>query len=241
MRSRRPAQLAHPNIVIAFDAGQCGERHYLSMEYIDGMDLKRLVGQDGPLPIERCCAFIRQAALGLQHAHERGLVHRDIKPSNLIATCGEGTSPGEGRLARERRLSSNDKATVKILDLGLALLRQPDALAPASHGMTSDNRVVGTADYMAPEQWMNPHKVDIRADLYSLGCTFYFLLTGQVPFPGDEPMEKMLKHNLDEPAPVERLRVGVPQNVLTVLRRLLAKKPEQRYQQPADLAEALRC
>jgi serine/threonine-protein kinase len=233
------AQLAHPNIVIAFDAGQCGERHYLSMEYVEGVDLKRLIRHSGPLPIDRCCDFIRQAALGLQHAHERGLVHRDIKPSNLIATWGEGMAHGgDSWNGRPRELLSTDKATVKILDLGLALLCQPDA--PASCAMSGESRVVGTADYMAPEQWMNPHTVDIRADLYSLGCTFYFLLTGQVPFPGDETMEKMLKHNLDEPAPVERLRVGVPQNVLKVVRRLLAKKPDQRYQQPADLLEALR-
>jgi len=129
--------------------------------------------------------------------------------------------------------------TVKILDLGLALLHQPTELSEAAGVLTRDGRVVGTADYMAPEQWMNAHKVDIRADLYSLGCTFYFLLTGHVPFPGNEPMEKMLKHHLDEPAPVENLRSGVPPKVLAIVRRLLAKKPEQRYQQPLELAEVL--
>src|SRR5262249_8245064 len=120
------------------------------------------------------------------------------------------------------------------------LLHQPTDLAEAASGLTRDGRVVGTADYMAPEQWMNPNKVDIRADLYSLGATLYFLLTGQVPFPGAEVMEKMLKHHLDEPTPVEQLRPDVPAKLLGVVRRLLAKKPEDRFQRPVDVAEALR-
>jgi serine/threonine protein kinase len=236
------AQLSHPNIVIAYDAGKCGDRHYLAMEYVEGIDLNLLLRKCFPLPIEKVCDFVRQAALGLQHAHERGLVHRDIKPSNLLVTWADSIRPPSGASLplAEQLLSPHTRATVKVLDLGLALLQQPTELPSAACGVTRDGRVVGTADYMAPEQWMNAHKVDIRADLYSLGCTFYFLLTGQVPFSGEEMMEKMLKHHLDEPTPVEQLRPDVPQSVLAILRRLLAKKPEQRYQQPADLAEALR-
>jgi serine/threonine-protein kinase len=128
---------------------------------------------------------------------------------------------------------------VKILDMGLALLHQPTELSEAASGLTRDGRVVGTADYMAPEQWMNAHKVDIRADLYSLGCTLYYLLTAQVPFPGGEAMEKMLRHHLDEPVPVERLRQGIPLSLQAIVRRLLAKKPEKRYQTPGEVAQAL--
>jgi serine/threonine-protein kinase len=128
---------------------------------------------------------------------------------------------------------------VKILDLGLALLQQPTELSENASALTRDGQVVGTADYMAPEQWMNAHQVDIRADLYSLGCTFYYLLTGRVPYAGNGPMEKMLKHYLDEPVPVEQLRPRAPAKVLAIVRRLLAKKPEGRYQQPVELAEAL--
>jgi serine/threonine protein kinase len=224
------ATLQHPNIVLAFDAGEFGETHYFAMEYVEGIDLNRLVRERGPLPVSYACAFVAQAALGLQHASERGLVHRDIKPSNLLVAGGR---PGDA-------LPPLDRVTVKILDLGLALLYEPTEPSEAASGLTRDGRVVGTADYMAPEQWMNAHKVDIRADLYALGGTFYFLLTGQVPFPGAEPMEKMLKHHLDEPASVERLRPGLPPLVLSTVRKLMAKKPEHRFQQPADVAEALK-
>jgi serine/threonine-protein kinase len=123
--------------------------------------------------------------------------------------------------------------------MGLALLHQPTELSESAASLTRDNRVVGTADYMAPEQWMNAHKVDIRADLYSLGCTFYYLLTGEVPFPGAEPMEKMLKHHLDEPEALERRRPGIPARTAAAIRRLMAKKPENRFQEPAELIDAL--
>jgi CheY-like chemotaxis protein/serine/threonine protein kinase len=240
------AQLHHPNLVMAYDAGHCGETHFFAMEYIEGIDLSQLVKQSGALRVETACDYVRQAALGLQHAHERGLVHRDIKPSNMLVTWADrpgapaGVRQGRSEPATEKGSLLAEKGTLKILDLGLALLHQPTELSENAGALTRDGRVVGTADYMAPEQWMNAHKVDIRADLYSLGCTFYFLLTGRVPFPGNEPMEKMLKHHLDEPVPVEQLRPRVPAKVLAIVRRLLAKKPEQRYQQPLELAEALR-
>jgi CheY-like chemotaxis protein/serine/threonine protein kinase len=245
------AQLHHPNLVMAYDAGHCGETHFFAMEYIEGVDLNQLVKQSGPLRVEIACNYVRQAALGLQHAHERALVHRDIKPSNLLVTwagskrperearSAERGAPGAERSALGAPRSPPEPGTVKILDLGLALLQQPTEFSENASALTRDGRVVGTADYMAPEQWMNAHKVDIRADLYSLGCTFYYFLTGRVPFPGNEPMEKMLKHHLDEPVPVEQLRPRVPAKVLAIVRRLLAKKPEQRYQQPLELAEAL--
>lgn len=240
------ARLHHPNVVIAYDAGQAGDTHYFAMEYVEGEDLDQYLRKHGPLPVGLACDFIRQTALGLQHAHESGLVHRDIKPSNLIveapgkiavqdvAKDGDGGDPSQSSVLR--RMHQPKGPRVKILDMGLARLHQPDEDRGSAGELTREGRVVGSVDYMAPEQWMNASTVDIRADLYSLGCTFYFLLTGVVPFPGDEPMEKMLKHHLDTPKPVEVLRNEVPSKVASVVRRLMAKCREDRYQTPAELA-----
>jgi serine/threonine-protein kinase len=219
---------------MAFDAGQFDQTHYFAMEHVEGPDLHRLVHEHGPLPVVHACAFVAQTTRGLQHVCERGLVHRDIKPSNLVVSWS--TAAG----TRVRELPPVHRSTVKILDLGLAVLDEPSESPEAASSLTRVGCVLGTVDYMAPEQWMNAHKVDVRADLYALGCTLYYLLTGQVPFPGGAPMEKMLKHYLDEPTPVERLRAGVPPLVLNVLGKLMAKQPEHRFQQPADVAEALK-
>jgi CheY-like chemotaxis protein len=228
---RAAAQLFHPNIVMAFDAGQVGTTHYLAMEYVVGIDLAKLLRQGGPLPVGQACNFMRQAALGLQHAHDRGLVHRDIKPSNLLVT---GLTPSE------TPSGSPPDVVVKILDMGLALLyRQPLGPTGAAAELTGEGKWMGTIDYMAPEQWKNAHRVDIRADLYSLGCTFYHLLTGQVPFPEEGFGEKMLKHYLEEPVPVEQLRPDVPAPLGGIIRQLMAKQPENRFQTPAELAAAL--
>lgn len=226
---RAAAQLFHPNIVIAFDAGQAGNTHYLAMEYVVGTDLGKLVRQAGPLPVDRACDYIRQAAVGLQHAHERGLVHRDIKPSNLLVT---GAAAGDAAPPRD--------AVVKILDMGLALLFQQPTGGGKAAELTGEGKWMGTIDYMAPEQWKNAHRVDIRADLYSLGCSFYHLLTGKVPFPDEGFGEKMLKHYLEEPVAIEELRPDVPPAVTAIVRKLMAKQPEKRYQTPAELAEALK-
>jgi serine/threonine protein kinase/CheY-like chemotaxis protein len=236
------AKLSHPNVVMAFDAGQHQDTHYFAMEYVEGIDLARLVRDSGPIPAEQAADYIRQSALGLHHAYERGLVHRDIKPSNLLVTWvadpGDQNSVGGFKVARFRSRFTR-KSVVKILDMGLARFGQ--AQEPMGGlDVTREGHVVGTADYMAPEQWMNPHTVDIRADLYSLGCTLYFLLTGQVPFPGDMPMEKMLKHNLDQPTPVDKFRQDVEPRIVDVLNRLMAKRPEERFQTPMEVAEALK-
>jgi DNA-binding response OmpR family regulator len=227
------SQLSHPNIVIAYDAGQVDDTHYFAMEYVPGIDLDRLVQQRGRLNIRKACDYIRQAALGLQHAHERGMVHRDIKPSNLIVTIADETAVSNSKPGAAA------EATVKILDMGLARLGSGGSGEGQDGALTQEGKILGTADFMAPEQWRDARKVDIRSDLYSLGCTLYFLLTAQLPFPNAEPMEKMLKHCLDQPTPVEQLRPEVPEKVITVVRRLMAKKPEARYQAPRELAELL--
>jgi tRNA A-37 threonylcarbamoyl transferase component Bud32 len=157
---RAAAQLSHPNIVIAHDAAQVGDTHFLVMEYVEGTDLARLVKQQGPLPVAQACDYVRQAALGLQHAHERGLVHRDVKPANLLLTRS---------------------GVVKVLDVGLARLHPAGGETVAE--VTHEGAVMGTPDYIAPEQACESHTVDIRADIYSLGCTLYHLLTGRCRFP----------------------------------------------------------
>jgi eukaryotic-like serine/threonine-protein kinase len=215
---RVSAQLNHPNVVHAYDCGERGNRHFYVMEYVDGINLAQLVRRDGPLSVDLACECIRQAALGLQHAFERGLVHRDIKPHNLLLTK-----------------SSGGQNIIKILDMGLARLELGDEYGT----MTQEGAVLGTLDYIAPEQARNAHLADTRADLYSLGCTLHFLLTGQPPFAGGTPTEKLLKHQFQPPPSIQKLRPEVPASLAEVLTRLLAKQPEQRYQTPAETAAAL--
>src|SRR5262249_13330417 len=156
-------------------------------------------------------------ACGLAHAHEKGMVHRDIKPSNLLLTA--------------------DGSTVKILDMGLA--RVDDADGESISTVTEEGAVVGTPDYISPEQARVSHTVDIRSDIYSLGCTLYYLLTGRVPFPGGTLGQKLVQQMMDEPEPVEKFRPDVPPRVLAVLRKMTAKKPQDRYQTPGEVAAAL--
>jgi formylglycine-generating enzyme required for sulfatase activity/tRNA A-37 threonylcarbamoyl transferase component Bud32 len=231
--ARSAARLDHSNIVRVYDAGEAGGTHYLALEYVEGKDLGRLVKESGPLPVALACDYARQAALGLQHAHKHGLVHRDIKPQNLLLSSsplapGEREGGGEGTVR-----------VVKILDMGLARL-QHAAAEDKSSSLTGEGAVVGTMDFLAPEQALDAHRVDIRADLYSLGCTLYYLLTGQVPFPGGTAAEKILKHQKAAPTPAEQLRPELPVGVAVLLGRLLAKRPAERYQTPAELAGALR-
>ncbi|HEV3145047.1 MAG TPA: serine/threonine-protein kinase [Gemmataceae bacterium] len=239
------AQLSHPNIVLAYDADQIGEIHFFAMEYVDGIDLGRLVYEKGRLPVREACDYIRQAAHGLQHAHERGLIHRDIKPSNLLLTVSRQDSV---RAELSGVIASRPPSTpgsgdalpgvIKILDLGLARL-QETAESEAPSRLTHEGFVIGTPDFLAPEQARNSSKVDIRTDIYALGGTLYYLLTGEVPYPGGTATEKLLKHAI-EPAPeVRELRPDVPEEVAALLRSLLAKDPKERFQTPADLAAAL--
>jgi WD40 repeat protein/serine/threonine protein kinase len=217
------AQLEHPNVVGAIDADEAEDALYFIMEYVEGIDLGRLVKEKGPLPVAPACEYLRQAALGLQHAHERGYVHRDVKPSNLLLTTNGGRSRGA--------------PVIKLLDLGLARLRNPGGEEASS--LTQMGVVVGTPDYMAPEQARNSSRADIRSDLYSLGCTFYYLLTGRPPFTGETATEKLMKHCFDEPLPVEQLRPEVPPRVGKIVQKLMAKEPADRYPTPAKLVVAL--
>lgn len=222
---RAAARLHHPNIVTAYDANQAGDRHYLVMEFVDGPNLYDLVKEHGPLPIGQACEFVRQAAVGLQYAFERGLVHRDIKPGNLLVQRG-----------------SNREWIVKILDFGLARLHEPEGpiqLEAGDSHISSENQVMGTPDFLAPEQARNPKATDIRSDIYSLGCTLYFLLTGQVPFPGGTVLEKLVRHAKEMPKPIHEIRPDVQAELSAVIARMMAKSPDQRFQTPLEVASAL--
>lgn len=230
-RFRREAQaasrLSHPNIVAVYEFDQAGNTHFLAMEYVPGVTLQRLVEQQGPLPPPLACDVIRQGAQGLQHAVEQALVHRDIKPSNLMLVLGPG-----GEIPA--------RPLVKLLDMGVARLHQLRELPEDSlTTLTRDGVVIGTPDYVAPEQLEDPHKADLRADLYSLGCTFYFLLVGQVPFPGGTLIQKLDRQRWQTPPSVDQLRPEIPPGVAAVVRRLMAKHPDDRYQNPAELVSAL--
>jgi serine/threonine-protein kinase len=232
---RGAAQLSHPNVVRAIDADEAVGVHYFAMQYVPGTDLERLVKQRGPLPVVQACDYIRQAAFGLQHIHENGMVHRDVKPSNLMVT-----GLPEPRAAADAEASSLIVPdVVKILDLGQARLCEEPEDGQRRLALTQLGVVMGTADYMAPEQAVNSREADIRSDVYSLGCTFYFLLTARPPYPGGNAIEKLMRHQLEEPEPVERLRSDVPAGVAAVLRRMMARKPADRYQTPAEVAAAL--
>jgi len=214
------AALDHPNIVRAYDVDHEKdgnlEIHFLVMEYAEGQNLFDLVQMSGPLPTVTAADYIRQGALGLAHAHKSGMVHRDVKPGNFIV---------------------DQHGTVKLMDLGLARVGTEDA----DHSLTiaHDERVLGTADYLAPEQAVDSHLVDTRADLYSLGCTMYFLLTGRPPFNEGTLTQRLLAHQTKEPTPLESLRPDLPESLLAIIRKLMAKDREQRMQTAEEAASQL--
>lgn len=204
--ARAVAALNHPNIVRAYTLDNEGDIHYLVMEYVEGRDLHRLVKEDGPLPLEKAVDFIRQAAAGLAYAHQKGLVHRDVKPANLLV---------------------DPDGVVRVLDLGLARFSNEEQ---ASLTILHDENVLGTADYLAPEQAVDSHGVDGRADIYSLGCSLYFCLTGHPPFDEGTLPERLLKHQKDPPPPIKKDRPDVPNDLVTICLKMMAKKPSARFQ-----------
>ncbi len=213
--ARAVAALDHPNIVRAYDIDVHEKLHFLVMEYVDGNSLQDVIARHGPMDPVRAAHYVAQAAVGIQHAHELGMVHRDIKPGNLLL---------------ERT------GVVKILDMGLArFFNKPTDSVTEKY---DDKCVLGTADYLAPEQAVS-NTVDVRADIYSLGGTLYFLLTGQTPFPDGTIAAKLVAHQTREPKPVTAFRSDVPPGLLDVLRHMAAKDPADRYQTPMEVAEAL--
>jgi serine/threonine protein kinase len=210
--------MKHPNVVDVIDADIDGDTKYYVMEYVDGTDLTKLVRDRGPLPVPEACEYIRQAALGLHHAFEKDLVHRDIKPSNILV--------------------SRNGRSVKLVDLGLARLADEPAAVEAGR-ITQEGFVIGTPDFLAPEQARNPMNVDIRADIYALGGTLYYLLTGKVPYEGANPTEKLLKHCTEPPPRLLFQRMDAPPQLEQIIHWCMAKQPEARPQTPLQLAVAL--
>jgi len=211
--ARAAARLNHPNVVTAFDANERGERAYVVAEYVDGPDLARLVRERGPLPAAEACEIVRQAAVALEYARQEGMTHRGIKPTNLLVARASKTLPG---------------CVVKVADFGIA------RLAAADVAVDTDTQLPAAGDYAAPEA-----TGDHRADLYSLGCVFYFLLTGRPPFPGGCAGAKAKRHRTEFPEAIEQLRPDVPPGVVEVVRRLMAKEPNARFQSAAALAARL--
>lgn len=216
--------IRHPNVVLATDADEDQGTHFLAMEYLHGADLARVVQRIGPLSVADACEVIRQAAVGLSHIHENGLVHRDLKPSNLMLACDPATSA---------------PPNVKILDLGLA---REDIATQTASALTESGQVMGTIDYMAPEQVTDPRSVDIRSDIYGLGCTLFYLLAGRALFRGPEhrtPFKVMSAHVSEVPPNISELRPDCPQQLRDILEKTLAKDQENRFQTPTELAAAL--
>ena len=233
------SQLSDPHIVHPYDAGPIGQTHFFAMEFVEGVDLETLVTQSGALPPHVAADFIGQAAQGLQHAHERGLVHGDLRPSALLVSRPLATNPGapvggssSWRSILAAATTGGGGALVKIGNFGLTFLQSTDSQTGLAASRISP-------DYLAPERCTPNGKGDIRSDLYSLGCIYYFLLTGRVVFPGGTAVEKMRRHQSEEPVPVNLLRKDAPPEAVAVIAKLMAKRPQQRYQLPQEAAQAL--
>jgi serine/threonine protein kinase len=209
------ARLIHPNIVTAFDAEQVDDCHFLVMEFVEGQSLDRVVQTRGRLPLLEAADYVRQAAVGLQYAHERGMVHRDIKPQNLMRTP-------EGQ--------------IKILDFGLARFLSEGKPATA---LTQFGVIMGTPDYIAPEQAHDARTADIRADIYSLGCTFYYLLAGRVPFPEGSMLQKLMAQVDKTPTPLAQLRSDMAPDLVRIVDRMMAKNAAARFQTPAEVVREI--
>ncbi|HEY3787856.1 MAG TPA: serine/threonine-protein kinase, partial [Urbifossiella sp.] len=230
--SRLLTQLDHPNVVRAFQVGESGGRHFIVMEFLEGETLAEVLSRRKRLPITESVRLIRQALDGLQHIHDKRTVHRDLKPSNLMIIPAGGKGGADNTW----------EATVKIVDIGLGR-EMFDESAPEGAidtQLTVEGSVVGTPDYMAPEQAKDARSADIRADIYSLGCVLYHCITGRTPFPDSNIMTQMLRHATENLSPLANSVDSVPDGLQQVLNRLTAKHPEDRFQTPAEGSEALK-
>lgn len=212
--ARAVAALDHPNIVQAYSVDHDADRYYLVMEYIDGRDLKRLVETEGLPDYETAADYIRQAADGLAHGHGRNMIHCDVKPSNLLV---------------------NHQGVVKIVDMGLARLNGREQEEVNGQG----ERILGSVDYLAPEQALESSDFDHRADIYSLGCTLYFLLTGHPPFPEGTLSERIVKHQMRQPRRIRRERRDAPAGLVNICEKMMAKRPEDRFQSAEEVSRVL--
>jgi serine/threonine protein kinase len=221
VRFRREMELSqrvrHPHLAWTYEVGQWQEVYYIAMEYIPGKALSRLVAEEGPLPLPRAARLMAEVASALEHAHSRGLIHRDLKPGNI-------------------HITPHDHA--KVLDLGLALIRGEKVLDHLVVG--GQGYIVGTMDYIAPEQTTDAAGVDPRCDVYSLGCTLYYALTGQPPFPGGTSQEKVLRHRNEQPAPILALRPNLPPAFAALVQRMMAKDPAGRFPSAGAVETELR-
>jgi len=215
LEAQATAQLDHPNIVRCYDVDNDEDTHYIVMEYIEGKDLNTIVKQEGPLPLELSCNYIAQAAEGLHHAHQNGLIHRDVKPANLLV---------------------DQKGIVKLLDLGLALFSDNER---ASLTVAHNENVLGTADYLAPEQAVNSHKVDHKVDIYGLGCSLYYLLTGHPPFPEGTLAQRIVKHQSQMPEDIRKERPECPRDLADICFKMMQKRADRRYATAREVADAL--
>ena len=215
LEAKAIASLNHPNIVLAYDLDNDGDVHYIVMEYVDGTDMQQIVKQHGPLDMKFAAEMVAQAARGLQHAHNNGVIHRDVKPANLLI----------------------DKTrVVRLLDMGLALVDDEDE---QSLTMANNENVLGTADYLAPEQALNSHSVDHRADIYGLGCTLYYLLTGQPPFSDGTLAQRIARHQKEMPKPIRDIRKDCSGELEGICVKMIQKDPKYRYQSAGEVASAL--
>jgi serine/threonine protein kinase len=228
--SRLAMRLKHPNVVRAFQVGEANGLHYLVMEYLEGETLDEVIQRRKQLPAGEAVRLVHQALLGLQHIHEQGLIHRDLKPSNLMLVPG---APADTTLG----------STVKILDIGLgrAMFDESSPAPPreAEIQLTAEGVLLGTPDYLSPDQARDPRSADIRADIYSIGCVLYHLLAGQPPFPDTNIISQMVRHATEPPRPLKNFNVAIPDGLQQIVSTMLAKDPGQRYPTPERAAQAL--
>ena len=216
VEAQSAAKLDHPNIARVYYVGETEHWSYIAFEFVEGTNLRELVMRNGLLSIDNAVCLTRQVAEALQHAHERRVVHRDIKPSNILVT---------------------QTGQAKLVDMGLA--RNTDLDKP-TNDLTASGVTLGTFDYISPEQAHDPRQADVRSDIYSLGCTLYFLLTGQPPFPEGTAIQKLLMHGTKMPEDPRLFRSDISDSMIAILRKMLAKKPSDRYREPIDLIHDLR-